>query len=149
MPLNKTKAERRAQRRRRVAQLLVRRPRITVREIRRALFKDGHFNPETEEPWSVGTIQKDVEAVRKEAREEMRKSADEWRAKELRRLQQLQQEAWDEGNHKLVLRCMKRRAKMLGLDEPEQVDLTTDGEQITTIDFRPPSEQEPEKDGGD
>jgi len=124
MALNKTKAERRAQRRRRVAQLLVRRPRITVREIRRALLKDGHYNPKTDEAWSVGTIQSDVEAVREEAREQMEKSADEWRAKELRRLRQPQQEAWYEGNRELVLRCMKRRHELLGLDEPDQHEIT-------------------------
>jgi len=124
MPLNKTKAERRAQRRRRVAQLLVRRPKITVREIRRALLKDGHYNPQTDEAWSVGTIQSDVEAVREEAREQMRESADEWRAKELQKLQQLEQEAWDKGDRQMVLRCMKRRHELLGLDEPDQHEIT-------------------------
>ena len=123
MALNKTKAERRAQRRQKVAQVLVRRPRVTVQQMRRVLAKAGHINPERDEPWSTGTVQNDIEAVREEAREQMRQDADEWRAKELDKLRQLEQDAWDEGNHDLVLKCMKRRANLLGLDEPEEVDM--------------------------
>jgi len=123
MALNKTRKDRREQRRQKVAQILVRRPRVTVRQIRRALAKSGHTNPETEKPWSIGTVQSDIEAVREEAREQMRESADNWRAKELDKLRQLEQDAWDEGNHELVLRCMKRRADLLGLDEPDQVEM--------------------------
>jgi hypothetical protein len=122
MALNKTETDRREQRRQKVAQILVRRPRVTVRQIRRALAKSGHTNPKTGEPWSIGTVQSDIEVVREEAREQMRENADEWRAKELDKLRQLEQDAWGEGNHKLVLRCMKRRADLLGLDEPDQIE---------------------------
>jgi hypothetical protein len=41
-----------------------------------------------------------------------------------------------------VLKIQKRRASLLGLDAPSEVDLTTEGEQIQTIDFRPPAEEE-------
>jgi len=120
MALNKTAKDRRELRRQKVAQLLVRRPRITVRQVQKTLLKSGHYNPDTNEAWSVGTVQSDIEHVRGQARENMERDANEWRAIELDRLQELQKEAWDEGDRDLVLRCMKRRANLLGLDAPEK-----------------------------
>jgi hypothetical protein len=129
MALNKTAKDRRELRRQKVAQLLVRRPRITVRQVQKALLKSGHYNPDTNEAWSIGTVQSDIEHVREHARENMERDANEWRAIELDRLQELQKEAWDEGDRDLVLRCMKRRANLLGLDAPEKQtkDLNVEG----------------------
>ena len=120
MSFDKTAQHRRDLRRQKVAQLLVRRPRITVRQMQTALLKSGHYNPRTDEKWSRQTVQNDIEHVREQARENMDRGANEWRAIELDRLQELQKEAWDEGDRDLVLRCMKRRAKLLGLDAPEK-----------------------------
>ena len=144
MGFDKTAQHRRDLRRQKVAQLLVRRPRITVRQMQTALLQSGHYNPRTNEKWSRQTVQNDIEHVRGQARENMERDANEWRAIELDRLQELQKEAWDEGDRDLVLRCMKRRANLLGLDAPEKLEL--DGQvDVDTIDFRPPSD-EPDED---
>lgn len=135
MPLNKTKADIRDRRRQLVAGIMVRRPRVTQREIRRLLAEKGHVNPETGEPWSLGTINSDVEAIREEARERMEEDADTWRARELQMLRELQADAWDAGEYRTVVAISKRRAKLLGLDEPDEFRTTvgTDAETIETL----------------
>jgi hypothetical protein len=69
----------------------------------------------------------------------MERDANEWRAIELDRLQELQKEAWDEGDRDLVLRCMKRRASLLGLDAPEKLE-HSGGD--FTVNILPPNEGE-------
>jgi len=135
MGLNKTATDIRDQRRKLVAEIMVRRPRVTQRQIREALTSKGYLNPETGNPWSIGTINRDVEAIRQRARNQMDRSAREWRARELEMLRQLQADAWDEGDYRTVVSISKRRAKLLGLDEPEEldVDMGTDPETIETL----------------
>lgn len=135
MGLNKTESDIRDQRRKLVAEIMVRRPRVTQRQIRRTLTERGHKNPETGKPWSIGTINRDVEAIRERAREKMDRDAREWRARELDMLRQLQADAWEEGDYRTVVSISKRRAKLLGLDEPEEIEATvgTDPETIETL----------------
>lgn len=135
MALNKTESDIRDRRRKLVAKMMVRRPRITQRQIRQELTEKGFINPDTGEPWSIGTINRDVEAIRERARNQMDRHAREWRARELEMLRQLQADAWDEGNYRTVVSISKRRAKLLGLDEPEEldVDMGTDPETVETL----------------
>lgn len=122
MPLNNSRSDIRDRRRQLVAEIMVRRPRVTQRQVRDALTEQGHINPETGEAWSLGTINRDVEAVREQAQKRMNRSAEEWRSQELEMLRELQADAWEEGEYRTVIQVSKRRAKLLGLDEPEQID---------------------------
>jgi len=122
MALNDTQSDIRDRRRQLVAEIMVRRPRVTQRQLREALTEQGHINPETGEAWSLGTINRDVEVVREQAQERMSRSAEEWRAQELEMLQELQADAWKEGEYRTVIQVSKRRAKLLGLDEPEKIE---------------------------
>lgn len=125
MALNKTQADIRDRRRQRIARLMVRRPRVTQRQIRQALTEEGEANPDTGEPWSLGTINSDVDAIREAARARMQDDADTWRARELEMLRTLQADAWDDGEYRTVVAISKRRAKLLGLDAPKRHDLST------------------------
>lgn len=124
MRANKTRKDIRERRRQIIAQLMVRRPRVTQRQIRDALTRQGHTNPETDEPWSLGTINNDVDVIRRTARDRMRDDADTWRARELEMLRELQADAWDAEEYSTVVSISKRRAKLLGLDEPDELSHT-------------------------
>ena len=128
MRANETRKDIRERRRQLVAQLMVRRPRVTQRQLRAALAERGHVNPETGAPWSLGTINRDVEAIREKARARMEDDANTWRARELEMLRALQADAWDAGEYRTVVSISKRRAKLLGLDEPDELRATMDME---------------------
>ena len=135
MGLNKSKIDIRERRRQLVAQFMVRRPRVTQRQLRAALAERGHVNPETGAPWSLGTINRDVEAVREKARARMEDDANTWRARELEMLRELQADAWDAGEYRTVVSISKRRAKLIGLDSPDELRATMDmeGDVIPTL----------------
>lgn len=74
----------------------------------------------------LGTIHRDVKAIRESWREEQRISTDAWVTQELARLAKLEGPAVSqalEGSLRAVDRClriMERRARLLGLDAPKQ-----------------------------
>lgn len=122
MALNKRTL--RDRRRQFLAREMVRRPRVTQRQLRRALTEAGHVNPETQKPWSLGTVNNDVEAIREAARERMEQSAETWRANELDLLARVQERALEEGELRTVVMISRRRAALLGLDEPDELRAT-------------------------
>ncbi len=113
------------QRREVVAELLLRR--LTQRQICDALAKQGIFNEETGEAYTVGTINGDVKALKRDWRARANLKAAEWLAEELAGLEALEKSAWAAKQYGVVLKIKERRAKMLGLDKPAQIKVGGEG----------------------
>ena len=77
----------------------------------------------------------------KRLNEKVTEDAEEMRRLELERLDSLMLTLWpqakrgNQGAIDRILRIMKRRAELLGLDAPARTDVTTKGQPITTIQF--------------
>lgn len=112
-------------RRQQIATILIRRPRVSQRQIQDALTKQGMTNPATGKAWSLGTVNNDIQHIREEAAERMRRDSDQWLAEELDKLEKLEQDAWDASDRRTVLACMQRRHKLLGLDAPDRIQQTS------------------------
>jgi len=111
-------------RRREVSRIRLEMPGATVREVQHELANRGIINPDTDEPWSRATVQRDLEHLRERARELADRDASEWRQEELRKLDQLEERALNEQSiHAVyaVLDIQKRRARLLCLDRETPV----------------------------
>lgn len=124
----------REQRRSLVSSLLARNPRVTQRQIQALLAKPtdsgGLRNPNTGEAYSLGTINGDVAAIRQGWRERRQSSADEWITRTLATYEEIEIQAWRDGDLARVESIANSRAKLLGLNAPSKIAPTTpDGTQ--------------------
>jgi hypothetical protein len=99
---------------------------MTQRQIVEALANNGIVNPETNEPYSLGTINSDIKALKKEWKARRSIETDEWVAEEIASLDELERKAWTGKDYDLVLRIKTRRAKMLGLDAAVTQNINVD-----------------------
>lgn len=118
-------------RRLRVAELVKRRK--TQREIVDILTVEGFANPDTGDPYSLGTINADVKALRAEWKREARQEMDAHRADLLAEINEVKRAAWgsditvkqeSEGDKPVpdlpvIIRALRLQAAVLGLDKPE------------------------------
>lgn len=111
-----------AHRRMLVGRLAVRH--VTMREIVRALAEQGHVNPDTQHPWALDTIHKDILALKAEWRAAAAASMEEAQAAVLAEIRELRREAWTARLFETVLRAIKQETDLLGLDAPKPIDLT-------------------------
>jgi len=114
-------------RRRLVAAALIEHPNVTQRQLQEQIGK-AVLNPETDEPYSLGTINNDIRAIRDGWREKANDDYDDWIAGELAKLDRLEEAGWRINDYDLVLKCMSRRAKLLGLDKPQRLSHEGTGE---------------------
>ena len=114
-------------RRRLISSMLLRRPNITRREVMKNLADVPLLNPATNEPFALGTIQNDIDALKAGWRERSDENTDEWIAELLAMIDQLQGDAWQEREYAVVLRCVQERAKLKGLYPAEKRELTGAG----------------------
>ena len=91
---------------------------LSIREIALALVDEKIINPDTQKPFEVGTIHSDLEAMKTEWATNAARDASEFIAEELSKLIELEKTAWSQKRLDIVLRCMERRAKLMGLDKP-------------------------------
>src|SRR5678815_5397373 len=103
-------------RRRLVASLILRKR--TQREIVYALTTQGHRNPLTGEPWSLATVNADVQALRRQWRKEARQDTAEHKTRQFAELNEVMKQGWVDNDLNAVLRAMKQQAELLGLDAP-------------------------------
>jgi transposase len=107
---------------------------LTVREITKRL-------EEGTPPMAVSmaTVSRDLKILRREWVKRSHESAEFWISEELSDLEQVEREAWNQGDLDVVLRCKKRRAELLGLDKQADsrqlhVDLSKmSNEQLTRL----------------
>lgn len=111
-----------AERRQLVARLRLRH--VTERDIVAALAREGKVNPITGAPWSPYTIHMDCVALRTAWQQDAAAATEEHQAALLAELREARREAWQAKALELVLRGIKQEADLLGLNAPQQVDLT-------------------------
>lgn len=135
-----------------IATLLARKPRITQREIHAYLSAKGVdgrprlVNPDTGQPFALGTINKDIKDLRSEYRDKRDAGRDEWVAQLLLSYEEMLSEAWKGKDLELARKVMADIRKLLGLDEPERKEISGPGggpvETVTKIDVRELSDEE-------
>ena len=121
-------------RRQLVASLLVQSPRITQREVHHRLAGEV-VNPATGEPYSLGTINNDIQVLRDEWREKKNEDRDEWISRALGAYDEMEKAAWAKGDLSEVRYVWKARRTMLGLDAPQRQEISgPEGGPIETRD---------------
>lgn len=130
-----------------IANLMIQRPNITQRQIQTYLAEKAAnpqvgamlTNPATGKPYSLGTINSDMQAIRREWQERATERYDYWLGVVNAELDAIVEAAWRDKDLKLLLSCNQRRAKLLGLDAPKRrrnfdIDLQTlTDEQLTRL----------------
>lgn len=104
-------------------------------------MEERHGPDSLPEHWSKRYAHKDFQRALGKVQDEVKDRARTVREMELRRLRRLQRGLWQDAINgdtdaaRTIVRLMKRRAKLLGLDEPEElnVDMGTDRETIETL----------------
>jgi hypothetical protein len=108
-------------RRRHVASMTLRG--LTQREIVQALPGFGVLNPGTGKPYSLGTVNSDLQHLRGEWRERAARDTADLKAQVLAELREARRAAWTDREINLVLRGLKQEAELLGLEAPAKLDL--------------------------
>jgi len=111
-------------RRERVARLLLRN--LTQREIVLALAEDENYrvlNPQTGAPFSLGTINKDIQTLKQVWQTRAFRTYDEYLSENLAKLDEVERQAWATGNLPVVLAVIEKRSRLIGLDAPQKVEV--------------------------
>jgi hypothetical protein len=118
--------------RRRIVSGLYLRQKLTQRRIQEALAKNPETrNPETGEPWSVGTINSDIKAIKKQWREEASREYSEHVAYVNAEIEELLAKAWQEGDGNLALNALRTKIDLFGLKAPTRHEVSgIDGQPI-------------------
>lgn len=127
MPAQKINAQRSlvAQNRRRIVASLMLRKRLTQLQIQEELAKDPEtLNPETGQPWSIGTINSDVKEIRKQWRIEASQHYDDYVAEVHAELKELSNRAWQDEDLKTIVDALKIKMKLFGLEAPSRHEVS-------------------------
>lgn len=114
-------------RRQKVAQLRV--MGLTQRDIWAALAygdKDGKgrlLNPKTNEPFSLATINLDIQALTQEWRENAAADTSDHQARQLAEIQAIKVKAFSQQNPELALKAVNTEIKLLGTAAPQRIQL--------------------------
>lgn len=126
MALNNSNQAHIDRRRRWVARLRLRG--MTQREIvdRLPLIEEGGYttgilNPRTLKPYALGTVNSDLKAMAKLWREAAAQDIKVHKARQMAELAEVRRAAWAKGHLTSVLRGLLQEAKLLGLNEPEEI----------------------------
>lgn len=79
---------------------------LTQREIVKALMEEGLKNPETREPWSLGTINADIQALRREWRNRAADKTDLLRGELVAELHKVRRVAWGGGVDEATMKTL-------------------------------------------
>jgi hypothetical protein len=109
-------------RRRAVAMLTLRG--MTQREVEQNLprLDPPVVNPGTGKPYSLGTINGDLQKLSREWREQAGKDTDQLKADHLARVAEVRRSAWQKGHLNVIMRALEHEAKLLGFAEDRGAD---------------------------
>lgn len=96
---------------------------LTQREIVRALERQRIVNPKTGEPYSLGTVNADLQALEAEWEEAALEVRSKKKARTAAELQELKRAAYADRDYKLVAEIIKQERALFSLDEPIQVQV--------------------------
>lgn len=122
MIVNKKREIRMDQRRSIVASMLLRHPGVTQREICDKLEEQRFTNPDSGKPYSLGTINGDVQALQKEWREEAQAEIAEWKALQIEQINEVIRQAWKDKDLNSVLKSIKMQSDIIGTQQPIEQD---------------------------
>ena len=114
MILNKSREIRIDKRRKYVATMLLRSPKITQREICDQLAEQNFTNPDTGTPYSLGTINADVKALQEQWREEAQDDIALWKGLQVEQINEVIREAWKKKDLNSVLKAIKMQSDIVG-----------------------------------
>lgn len=105
---------------------------LSIREIAAALAAESEpiVNPETKKPFDAATIHDDIAVMKTEWATNAARDANEFISEQLAELDELKKSAWKDKRYDVVMKCMERRAKLLGLDKPTKIDATSNGNEL-------------------
>jgi len=109
---------------------------MTQREIQTALAGRGILNPRTGEPYSLGIINGDIRALRKQWQEDGQGDVAEHAGRMLAELAEVKRAGWSLQDLRAILQALKQEAELRGANAPQGVDLTTGGQPLkfTTVE---------------
>lgn len=90
---------------------------LTQREIVEALVGEGCLNPKTGEAWSLGIVNRDLQALSDAWKREAAGQTAELKARNLAELRELRRMAWEDKKHYAILQGLKQEAELLGLEK--------------------------------
>jgi hypothetical protein len=93
---------------------------MTQLEIVDALEEAGHVNPDTGKPWSLGTVNRDVQALRKEWEEDTKQKFEEYIEGQLAKIRLAQKEAWVQGNLEQYGRFLEMEIRITGTGQRDR-----------------------------
>lgn len=115
---------------------------FTIREIVDALQKEGLVNPETNQPFSHGTVVTDLKALHKEWMAHAAKDIAAHKADQLAELLELRKRNWETGDLAEVRHCIELEARILGTPAPmRQEHSGPDGAPIQVEEVLTPEER--------
>lgn len=123
MALNKKRQIRMEQRRRLVSELLLRRPGITQREICDDLEERGFVNPDTGKPYSLGTVNSDVQTLEDGWRRSAQRDIAEFKWRQIAELDEVKRAAWSDKDVNAVMRAIKLQMDITGTEAPKRSEL--------------------------
>jgi len=106
------------ERRRHVASMRLRG--MTQREIEENLPRLKIINAETGKPYSLGTINSDLQAIRQQWRDSATQDMAEHVARIIAELTEIKRAAWAEKSYGDILRAIEKECKILGIDSPDK-----------------------------
>ena len=133
MILNKSREIRIDQRRKFVATMLLRSPKITQREICDQLAEQNFTNPDTGTPYSLGTINSDVKALQEQWREEVQDDIALWKGLQVEQINEVIREAWKKKDLNNILKAIKMQSDIIGTNAPVKSELSMQIKQYETI----------------
>ena len=99
---------------------------LTQAEIVDALAEAGHVNPKTGEPWSIGTVNRDVSILREEWEQKAAADYAKHVQSQLARVQQAQAAAWSKGDLDAYARFMDQEMKLTGTAQRDMSNVNAD-----------------------
>lgn len=132
------------QRRALVSSILLRNPgsALTQKEICKRLG-EKFVNPDTGNPYSVGTINGDIQYLQELWREKAQEEISEWKAKQIEQINEVINEAWKSNDLDAILKAIKMQSDIIGTAAPKRVDQKSDDRMeiiVTYADQRDDSE---------
>ena len=124
MIVNKKREIRTDQRRKIVASMLLRAPKITQREIRDRLADEGFYNPDTKKPYALGTINADVKYLQEQWREEAQENIALWKGLQVEQINEVIREAWKSKDLNNVLKAIKMQSDIIGTNAALKLEHT-------------------------
>lgn len=119
MPLKTSQQHIQSLRRKVVAGAMVRG--LTASEIAVRLEEEGLLNPDSEQPYSIGTIVSDIRAIEEEWHDDMLMDISDHRARVLAEIRELKNSAWQMGKLPIVSRAIEQEVGLLGLNKLERM----------------------------